>query len=260
VLHLTRPASSFLVTHSSLVRAGQVSWSFGGPEVETMRGLIVCLVLVGPVASARSAPLPKADERKDQEAAVQVVRRLGGTVQYDYQLAAPGPPYRWADARPADPEAFHPVLQVCLRDAPATDDDLRAIAKLPRLEVLLLPGTKVTGAGLVHLKDLTSLRLLDLWDTRVDDAGIKHLRQLTKLWSLGLGQTGVTDAGLAHLAGLTGLESVGLKETGVTDAGLRHLEGLTRLRAVAAQKTAVTAAGADRLRAAVPGVTVSVGR
>jgi len=35
-----------------------------------------------------------------------------------------------------------------------------------------LGGTKVTDAGLKHLKSVTSLQSLDLWGTKVTDAGL----------------------------------------------------------------------------------------
>ena len=41
--------------------------------------------------------------------------------------------------------------------------------------------TKVTDAGLVHLKGLTELRGLFLYYTNVTDAGLVHLKGLTEL-------------------------------------------------------------------------------
>ena len=43
----------------------------------------------------------------------------------------------------------------------------------------------------------------DLHGTRITDAGLEHLRGLTKLQRLNLSFTEVTDAGLDHLKGLT---------------------------------------------------------
>ena len=41
-----------------------------------------------------------------------------------------------------------------------TDDDLRGLKRLPTLETLELQSTKVTDAGLVHLKGLSNLKNL----------------------------------------------------------------------------------------------------
>src|SRR5262245_25490030 len=62
--------------------------------------------------------------------------------------------------------------------------------------------SRVTDAGLVHLKVLGQLRKLLLDDTKVTDAGMVHLKELKELRTLDISDTGVTDAGLAHLKGL----------------------------------------------------------
>ena len=48
---------------------------------------------------------------------------------------------------------------------------------LTRLQRLVLTGTQVTDAGLVHLKGLTGLQELWLGDTQVTDAGLAELNQ-----------------------------------------------------------------------------------
>ena len=50
----------------------------------------------------------------------------------------------------------------------------------------MLAGTKVTDAGLVHLKGLAQLQSLDLMEHQVTDAGLEHLKGLTQLQSLDL--------------------------------------------------------------------------
>ena len=64
---------------------------------------------------------------------------------------------------------------------------------------LSLHDTKITDAGLVHLKGLTNLQNLDLIGTKVTDAGLVHLKDLTNLQLLRLEDTQVTDAGLAAM-------------------------------------------------------------
>ena len=68
-----------------------------------------------------------------------------------------------------------------------------------KVRVANLMGTQVTDAGLVHLKDLTSLEVLRLDITLVTDTGLMHLKRLTNIEVLWLGDTEVTDAGLEHL-------------------------------------------------------------
>jgi hypothetical protein len=83
-----------------------------------------------------------------------------------------------------------------------------------------LSNTKVTDAGLVHLRGLNNLRHLNLSNTKVSDAGLDHLRDMTSITSLFLWNTSVTDAGLVHLQGLTKLKVMVLWNTKITDAGL----------------------------------------
>jgi hypothetical protein len=218
------------------------------------------LVLI-PSAAGFAAPALRPTEQADQEAAVAAVERLGGKVMYDFQRAGPaGSKVYDPMARPKDPDGFHRVVFVSLRDTKASDDDLKVLAKLPALENLDLTDTAVTGSGLAHVRGLRELRHMALWNTRVDDAGLEHLARLTKLQSLVLDGTRVTDAGLAHLAGLTDLEEwLGLAGTEVTDAGLKHLEKLTKLRNLNLSKTGVTRGGAAKLRESLKAADISVG-
>ena len=97
------------------------------------------------------------------------------------------------------------------------------------------PGLPVltTDAGLVHLKELTTLERLSLRDLRVTDAGLVHLSRLSKLKKLSLDNTHVTDAGLAHLKLLTSLRLLSVAKTQVTDAGVADLKrALPRLTIV----------------------------
>ena len=60
-----------------------------------------------------------------------------------------------------------------------------------RLRELYLGGTKVTDAGLEHLKDLPELQTLDLSGTEVSDVGLEHLKGLRHLRTLDLSSTRV---------------------------------------------------------------------
>jgi hypothetical protein len=115
--------------------------------------------------------------------------------------------------------------------------------------VSLYGGTRVSDAGLVHLKGLTGLQWLHLDETQVSDAGLVHLKGLTGLQRLGLGGTQVSGAGLVHLRGLTGLQRLYLQDTQVSDAGLVHLKGLTGLQRLRLQRTQVSDAGLVHLKA-----------
>jgi hypothetical protein len=68
------------------------------------------------------------------------------------------------------------------------------------------------------------VRHVDLSNTRVTDAGLKHLKEMTDLQTLHLGRTKVTDAGLEHLKGMTRLKHLDLRNTQVTEAGANGLK------------------------------------
>ncbi|MEC9349856.1 MAG: leucine-rich repeat domain-containing protein, partial [Planctomycetota bacterium] len=123
-------------------------------------------------------------------------------------------------------------LVVCVGCGPSSPQE-KAIAAIKKLGGYLktdenkdvthvgFSGTQVTDADLADLGVLKKLVGLDLNWTKVTDAGLKHLKGLTNLTSLYLFfNTKVTDAGLEHLRGLTNLTALWLNDTKVTDAGL----------------------------------------
>ena len=65
---------------------------------------------------------------------------------------------------------------------------------------------------------------LGLGDTKITDAGLKHVKELKSLHTLDLRLTKVTDAGLKELKECKSLQRLTLFETLVTRVGLRELE------------------------------------
>ena len=84
-------------------------------------------------------------------------------------------------------------------------------------------GEALHQAGKWH-EGLTALEELHLTDTKITDAGLAHLKSLTKLNILGLSGTQISNAGLEHLAGLTKLGNLSLVHTRVTDEGIKKLK------------------------------------
>ena len=129
-----------------------------------------------------------------------------------------------------------------------TDAGVAHLRNLPRIEALWLDGTGLTDAGLRHLKDLRTLKELYLGATGVTNAGLTNLADLTQLKRLGIGHSRVTGAGLIHLRGMSELESLGAEATGVSGEGFMHLSGLTRLRVLILWETKVSDAGLEHLQ------------
>ncbi len=141
-----------------------------------------------------------------------------------------------------------PVIGVELRGTKVTDAGLEHLKRFSQLHTLNLMGTRVTDAGLEHLTGLSQLRMLVLGYTWVTDAGLEHLKGLSQLQALALLSTRVTDVGLEHLKGLSQLRMLDVDGTRVTDAGLEHLKGLSQLRSLNIGRSRITDAGLEHLK------------
>jgi len=73
-----------------------------------------------------------------------------------------------------------------------TDRALEDLAKLPRLRVLKLPYTGITGSGFVHLDRLTNLEEIDARYCPISDEGLKNLRKCSNLKRLDLYGPGIS--------------------------------------------------------------------
>ena len=120
-----------------------------------------------------------------------------------------------------------------------------------------LQNTKITDAGLAHLKGLKTLAWLSLNGTKVGDAGLVHLKDLKQLEGLNLNDTKVGDAGLVKLRGLKNLEYLSLGGPNVSDVGLAQLKRMKRLRDLDLSKTKVTDAGVKALQKALPKLKIA---
>jgi Leucine-rich repeat (LRR) protein len=133
--------------------------------------------------------------------------------------------------------------------SPISDDGLVYLKDMPELAWLRLRKTKITGAGLEHLKGLKRLYMLDLsFSAGVGDEGFEHLKKLRNLKRLYLNGTAVTNKGLAHVKDMPQLNDLGLWKTKITDDGLMHLKLLKNLTALVLSETAITDVGLPHLR------------
>ena len=155
------------------------------------------LLLIGTVLT-----LGHALGHADDQVAIDSIKKNGGLV-----LPSPGGRNQWD-------------IQFQLRGRDLTDDGLADVARLGNVVELNLRDTKITSAGLVHLKGLAKLTRLHLERTNVGDEGIANLTKLTTLEYLNLYGTKITDKSLDHLAGLKNLRQLYVWQTDVTDAGI----------------------------------------
>ena len=114
-----------------------------------------------------------------------------------------------------------------------SDGGLSYLAHLKSsLKSLDLNETDITGAGLTHLREFSTLEHLILGNTRLDSDALQHLSQLTKLRSLHLDGTGISTGALSHLKNLTELRDLNLSRNFISSAELEHISKLTKLRAL----------------------------
>jgi hypothetical protein len=79
------------------------------------------------------------------------------------------------------------------------DTTLARATERSNLVVISARGTKITDAGLAHLKPLKRLKKLDVANTSVTDDGLRHLETMTSLETLNVTETEVTQAGIERL-------------------------------------------------------------
>jgi hypothetical protein len=138
----------------------------------------------------------KMQQARRQREAVEAIQRIGGLVEYDYEMA----PYTGtlADCPRRGPlwlrtlfgdDFFSDVVYVIFMQANVTEADLEHLKALPRLQQLFLNNPQVTDAYLERLKGLNSLHWLDLDYAQITDAGLEHLKGLIHLYRLSLDDT-----------------------------------------------------------------------
>jgi hypothetical protein len=85
-----------------------------------------------------------------------------------------------------------PLSRLDLSGSEITDDGLRYLGGLERLEMLWLNGTAITDRAVPHLLSVASLEEVDVSDTAVTDAGLRRLLEHPRLVTAHARRTGAT--------------------------------------------------------------------
>jgi hypothetical protein len=123
---------------------------------------------------------------------------------------------QWAVANPQDRStAGKSTLRYVERAVTATPSESATGSPGAALEKL---GAKLerNGQGKVTGVDLSR--------SRITDAGLGHLKGLTNLEQLNLNDSRITDAALVHLKGLTHLRELVISDTQISDTGFNELQ------------------------------------
>jgi hypothetical protein len=134
-----------------------------------------------------------------------------------------------------------------------SDEAMRLLPSLPRLEWLEIGGGSVTPAGITHLRNCQALRRLYIHDIDLEGEKLVWLSNLKRLEALSLQRTGVDgkilknikasgtlavlnlsgdkidDDDMGQIARLKDLEVLALADTKITGLGIAKLEGMKRL-------------------------------
>ncbi len=180
----------------------------------SLRSLLLVMLLASIGMSWFAVKMQRASRQRE---AVEAIKELGGSVNYDWDYSDPPVP-------------------ACVRNV--FGEDFLATA----VDVFFPYDGSLTDADLGHLEVLTKLRALSLGGTlpilggiplpahryqyhrkQVTNAGMKHLRRLMKLEVLDLAKIEITDTALEHLKELKNLQYVDLSGTKVTEDGVKGL-------------------------------------
>ena len=142
-----------------------------------------------------------------------------------------------------------PLRKLCLSYTSVSDDGLKHLVPLSKLDALHLEKTSVSDAGLKQLATMESLRNLNLSKTKITKSGLKELTRLKKLQVLYLACLGIGDAEVELLSAFGGLEKLSLHNNPVTDAGMKSVGRLKELRRLSLVSTKVTDEGLQSLAA-----------
>jgi hypothetical protein len=148
--------------------------------------------------------------------------------------------------------AFPHLKRLTLYRGQATDEALKAVAGLTKLEIISAWNTKaITHKGVRSLAGLTNLREIYFDVGNLGDEALAVFGKLPNLEVLRmLIGNQVTDAGLHQLAGATRLRelAIGQGKFPITDAGVEPLLKLTLLENLNLQDSRISAAGVERLK------------
>jgi internalin A len=150
---------------------------------------------------------------------------------------------------PGEPEGNR-IVALYLDHSGVKDDDLKLVNRLPRLRLVHLAGTGVSGVGIERVCRLPDLEWLDVSRNDLSQANLESFAKCQRLRQLELASTGVTDEHLARIEPLVGLESLDLSNNAtVTADGMAHIAKLSNLRLLQLNFTGVTESGLTHLKA-----------
>ncbi len=110
-----------------------------------------------------------------------------------------------------------------------THDGMKHLGKCTALKRLYVHDVNLDGEELAWISNLKQLEALSLQRTQVDGRFLKHLNTVDSLKVLNLSGDRITDSDMAQIARFKNLEVLALADTQITGAGIGDLKGMARL-------------------------------
>ena len=123
-----------------------------------------------------------------------------------------------------------PIVEEAIRKSLKKPEGKLTEADLDKVEMIIFsPNTQITNEGLKDLVKLQKLDSLYLDFTKITDESLKEVSRLQQFTHLGLSNTQITDSCLDQVVKLQQLEKLFLMRTKISDAGLKQLAELQQL-------------------------------
>ena len=189
--------------------------------------------------AARYPNVP-ASHRSRHHAAVERIRKCGGSVDTRFSKTYSQIPYAWQTC------VFLPA------EWSGDDEDFAALSDLYQVDDIRIVRANVSAEALKTLGQIKSLEILALVETQATDELLPHLADLQKLMYLHLegpvGSLVFTDAGLKPLPRLRRLRTVSLYGPGFTSDAVDPLSRIRQLRYLKLAETGLTSMDRQKLR------------
>lgn len=142
------------------------------------------------------------------------------------------------------PQELFTLTDLDLASSQVTDEGLKSVVKMRRLESLDLSFLNFTERGLVGLRELPNLRKLKMVKSKFPGGPcLQAIGQLAHLEELTLSECLITDADIFGLRDLPHLKVLRLDGTPVTDGCFEHLATLPQLEELTVAGTVITSQG-----------------
>lgn len=153
-----------------------------------------------------------------------------------------------------------PAVSLQLASTTLKDECLISLQGMTNLEWLSLPSTSSDDTIRV-LGDLPRLELLQACFSRVGDAGVSDaVKQFPALEIISLRETPITDEAFRYLVQCRGLERLIVSRTDITDDSVEYIMQMRLLKVLYIDDTLITPEGARAIQDALPSCRVVYAR